>query len=267
MTCSHFHGHLRRNAVTILQATRSRPYKPCTLDLLLPHRNTPLLRSLHSTFSLGPSYRVLTNSSLSLTASGQMMLVSGTSFELHSRGPYPGTLHASKTEVFWLNSTPAINPTHVMMVNQHFWLQYHTISELQSPLSSTDTHLIRPCDSSDDFATCHKLLPFQKWLNLTHQDMFIHGLFDFASINGRKTQDRISQSDWDILKTHCNMFHNPLPCFDIPSYSIHVDRRAHVSYHDAAIANQLLISGTLCVDTPGPLTSFFYRIQMCLLEL
>ncbi len=79
----------------------------------------------------------------------------------------------------------------------------HTIRELQSPLSSTDTHLICLSDSSDDYATSHKLLLFQKWLNLTHQDMFIHGPFDFASVNGRKTWDRISQSDWDILKTHC----------------------------------------------------------------
>jgi hypothetical protein len=45
-------------------------------------------------------------------------------------------------------------------VNQCFWLQYHTISKLQSPLSSTDTHLIFPSDSSDDYATHHKLLPF-----------------------------------------------------------------------------------------------------------
>ena len=117
MTCSHFHGHLRRNAVTILQATRSRPYKPCTLNLLLPHRNTPLLQSLHSTFSLSPSYRVLTNSSLSLTALGQMTLVSGASFELHSRSPCPGTLHASKTDAFWLNSTSAIHLTHVIMLS------------------------------------------------------------------------------------------------------------------------------------------------------
>jgi hypothetical protein len=62
-------------------------------------------------------------------------------------------------------------------------------------------------------------------------------------------------SDWDILKTHCNMFHNPRPCFDVPSYSIHVDCGAHVSFHDATIANQLLNSGTLGVDTPGPLPS------------
>ncbi len=144
-------------------------------------------------------------------------------------------------------------------VNQHLWLQYHTISKLQSPLSSMDTHLIRPSDSLEDYATRHKLLLFQKWLNLTHQNTFIHGPFDFASISGRKTWDCISQSDWDILKTHCNMFHNLLLHFDILSYSIHVDCRAHVSFHDATIANQLLILETLGVDTPGPLPSSWQK--------
>ncbi len=150
--------------------------------------------------------------------------------------------------------------SHYNAVNQCFWLQYHTISKLQSLLSSRDTHLICPSDSSDDYAVHHKFLPFWKWLNLTHQDMFIHSPFDSASINGCKTQDCISQSDWDILKAHCNMFHIPLPHFDIPSYSIHVDRRVHVSFHDAAIANQLLILGTLSVDTPGPLPLSWQKV-------
>ena len=108
MPCSDFHGRLRRNAITILQMTQSRLYKPCTLDLLLPHQNTPLLQSLHSTFSPGPSSRVLTNSSLFLTVLGQMMFTSGASFKLHSRSPCPGTFHASKMDAFWLNSTSGL---------------------------------------------------------------------------------------------------------------------------------------------------------------
>jgi hypothetical protein len=50
-------------------------------------------------------------------------------------------------------------------INLRFWLQYYSISKLQSPLSSTDTHLLHLSDSLDDFATWHKLLPFCKWLN------------------------------------------------------------------------------------------------------
>jgi hypothetical protein len=35
------------------------------------------------------------------------------------------------------------------------------------------------------------------------------------------------------------MFQNPIPAFDIPTYSIHVDRGAHVTYHDQALTNVL----------------------------
>jgi hypothetical protein len=56
----------------------------------------------------------------------------------------------------------------VNAINQRYWLQYHILSKLQSPLSSMDTHLIRPSNTLVDYNQCHKLCPFWKWLNLTH---------------------------------------------------------------------------------------------------
>jgi hypothetical protein len=35
------------------------------------------------------------------------------------------------------------------------------------------------------------------------------------------------------------MFQNPIPAFDISTYSIHVDRGAYVMYHDQALTNVL----------------------------
>ena len=102
------------------------------------------------------------------------------------------------------------------------------LSKLQNPLSSMDTHLSQLSDTLEDYATRHKLRPLWKWLNLNHIDTFNHGTFEFATAHGCKTRDCISQADWDILKTHLNMFHNPLPQFNIPSYSIHVDQHAHL---------------------------------------
>jgi hypothetical protein len=131
-------------------------------------------------------------------------------------------------------------------VNQCFWLQYHMDSKLQSPLSTMETHFIRPSATSVDSAPHHKLSAFQKWVNLTHHDTFIHSPFD-----SRNTRDRVSQTDWNVLKSHCNMFHNQLPRFDIPSYSIHVDRRAHVLFHDTAIARQLISMASHASDTSG----------------
>ncbi len=155
--------------------------------------------------------------------------------KVHMYDTFLGGLRQSLMFVWWAFSgwvlhLPSSWFTRYNAINQRFWLQYHTISNLQSPLFLTDTHLVCLSESSDDYAAWRKLLPFCKWLNLTHQDTFIHGPFDFITINGHKTWDHISQPDWDNLKAHCDMFHNPLLNFDIPSYSIHVDRGAHVLF-------------------------------------
>jgi hypothetical protein len=94
-------------------------------------------------------------------------------------------------------------------VNQRYWLQLHTLGKLQSPLNLTETHLIKPPDTLVDYAQRHKLRPFCKWINLTHLNMFIHGPFEFASIHGWKTQDCVSQVNWDVLKSHLDMTTTP----------------------------------------------------------
>jgi hypothetical protein len=67
-------------------------------------------------------------------------------------------------------------------VNQRYWIQFHGREDIMCPNLSTDTHLIRPSETSDDYALHHKLLPFRKWLNITHLDTYIHGPFEFATI-------------------------------------------------------------------------------------
>jgi hypothetical protein len=165
---------------------------------------------------------------------------------------YPSCLQDGRFLLNFFISHPS--NSRVNTINQRYWLQYHTLSKLQSPLTMTDTHLIRPSDTLVDYAQRHKLCLFQKWLNLTHLDTFIHGPFEFASVHGRKTRDRVSQANWDILKLHFDMFHNPLPHFNGPSYSIHADRGAHVQFHDAALICQLVLVASHATDSPGTLT-------------
>ncbi len=95
---------------------------------------------------------------------------------------------------------------HYNAVNQGYWIQLHGREDVMCPNLSTDTHIIGPSETSDDYALRHKLLPFQKWLNITHLDTYIHGPFEFATIQGRKTCDRVSQDDWDALRKHSLMF-------------------------------------------------------------
>jgi hypothetical protein len=135
-------------------------------------------------------------------------------------------------------------------INKCFWLQNHIQDDIMANSTSATTHLIRPSDSSETYTSRHKILPFRKYINLTHSETFIHGLFDFSTINNQKSRDRICQSDWDILKSHCDLYHNPLPCFDVPTYSVHVDAGAHTTFYSAALSNVLFPSAQCTLHTP-----------------
>ena len=121
------------------------------------------------------------------------------------------------------------------------------------PTSLALTHFIRPSDTSEAYAKRHHLFPYRKYLNLTHTDTFIHGPFDFATIHGRKSRNQIPQCAWDALSAHSDMFHNPIPRFDVPTYSVHVDRGAHTSRHCAAQADELVLSAHDSDHNPGRL--------------
>ena len=107
------------------------------------------------------------------------------------------------------------------------------LSNITTPTSSKLTHLICPSDMSEAHAARCKFVPFRWWLNLMHSDTYIHGPFNFATVNGQKIRDRISKSDWDVLATHSSMFHNLIPRFELLSYSNHVNRGVHIAYCDA----------------------------------
>ena len=113
-----------------------------------------------------------------------------------------------------------------------------------------NTHLIRPSYTSKSYASHHNLIPYQKYINLTHLDTYIHGPFKFATINHRKSRDRICQSDWVVLKSHCDLFHNPLPSFDVPTYSVHIDAGAHTTFFCATLPSEL--ASLALRDTPPP---------------
>ncbi len=119
-------------------------------------------------------------------------------------------------------------------VNQCYWIQYHGREGIKHPTLSTKTHLVCPSDTSDGYVWHHNLLPFWKWLDITHLDTYIRGSFEFTSVCGCKMCDCISQEDWDVLQRHVSMFQNPIPKFDVPTYSIHVNHGAHVTYHNQA---------------------------------
>jgi hypothetical protein len=125
-------------------------------------------------------------------------------------------------------------------INQHFWLQYHAASNIATPTPYAATHLIRPSDTSEAHAKHHGLVSFRRWINLTHSNTFIHGPFKFAVVQARKTRNCISQADWDILSKNQPLYVNPPPCFNLPSYSIHVNQNFHVTHLNTSCTQLLM---------------------------
>ena len=91
-------------------------------------------------------------------------------------------------------------------MNQQFWLQYFKETDILHPDQTSKTHLVTPSASSAAYAIRHNLVPAQKYVHLLHEDTFIHGPFDFATVNNPKTRDRISQQDWQVLASFSHLF-------------------------------------------------------------
>ena len=106
-------------------------------------------------------------------------------------------------------------------------------------IKKKETHLVRPSASSAGYAIRKNLVPARKYVHVLHQETFIHGPFDFATVNNHKTRDRISQQDWQVLASFSHLLQNPIPSFDIPTYSVHVDNGVHVVFHKKLHAGML----------------------------
>jgi hypothetical protein len=119
-------------------------------------------------------------------------------------------------------------------LNQRYWLQYHSTTDIQTPTDYSRTHLVRPSDTSEQYARANGLAPLRLWVHLTHSSTYIHGPFDFASIRGRHSRDRISQDDWKVLVEHKSMYDNDAPRLDLPTFSVHVDRGIHTAVQNPA---------------------------------
>jgi hypothetical protein len=148
------------------------------------------------------------------------------------------TLHHANV---WFNSA-----------NKQYWLQNHAFNNIATPTSSTQTHIIRPSNTSEAHAACHCLVPFRHWVNLLHSGTLLHGPFKFASVNGQKLRDCVSQANWDVLAKFSTCFQNPFPRFNLPSYSIHIDCGIHSAFCNCANADALCAAANSCDNCAYP---------------
>jgi hypothetical protein len=123
--------------------------------------------------------------------------------------------------------------------NQRYWPEYH---ELQGRFAITSTyHLVKPSPNNAQYLQQKSLTPFSQWIHLSNES-FIHGPFDFAVINGRKTRDRVSHSDWETVLPHeTAKYQNKPPRLNLSSYaySYHVNTQYHTVHRDLSVSTRM----------------------------
>ncbi len=170
----------------------------------------------------------------------------------HSQNPFLHTPLVCKMGASSWTSISAILATHVSMTSTSVIGCNITLSASSKILYLPQTHTLFPrliCWRTMRHITCY--VPFG---NGSTGHISTHSYMGHSSLPQpmvTKTQDCISQANWDILMSHLDMFHNPLPQSNVPSYSIHVDLGVHVSFHDAAISCQLVLTTSHVGGAPG----------------
>jgi hypothetical protein len=89
------------------------------------------------------------------------------------------------------------NDESVNLTEKRYWLEYH--SQHNQKTLGSQYHLIPPTTLSSDIALTRNLVPYREWIYLSQHHQVLHGPFNFATLNNRKTRDRISATDWNLL--------------------------------------------------------------------
>jgi hypothetical protein len=101
------------------------------------------------------------------------------------------------------------NDNQVYITDQQFWLEYYQSDHAKS--LSTDYHIIQPSEVTTKIAKSRNLIPYREWSYINHSEVFLHGPFNFATNNEQKTRDRISQVDWNLLRSMHTHYNNDPP--------------------------------------------------------
>jgi hypothetical protein len=141
--------------------------------------------------------------------------------------------------------------------NQRWWLEYHAASTV-ARLHQGDYHILRPDSYAPIYAKELNLHPYCQWVNLLNRDTYIHGPFEFATINGRHTRDRISFSDWDILSQSSTRYNDAPPALKRWDFTgIQFSRNYHTVLSDPTVRDRVMATHFLSPELPFPVPHGF----------
>lgn len=93
--------------------------------------------------------------------------------------------------------------------DKRYWIEYHR--QINHKSISENYNLIQPSETSVHTAKDKNLIPYSEWIDLRDKNTYIHGPFNFDKRNGRKTRDKISIQDWDLLTRQSSKYQNDQP--------------------------------------------------------
>ena len=93
---------------------------------------------------------------------------------------------------------------------QRYWPHYHD-KNIPMDEHTSNIKFIRPAPEAAVFAEHNNLTPVRLWVQLNDPTVFIHGPFNFAVVNGRKTIDKIAEKDWLVLKSNASKYSDDAP--------------------------------------------------------
>ena len=147
---------------------------------------------------------------------------------------YPTCLQDGKFIMNFLIQHPKDNNTPYKF--KRFWIEYHKI--LSQKRLHTQYHIIQPSELSTKLASNQDLTPYREWINIKDPATIIHGPFNFATINNRKTRDRISLREWEILAQSKHLYDNDRPIIDdVPVQLIHWNEPIQLIQDDENVAD------------------------------
>ena len=120
--------------------------------------------------------------------------------------------------------------------NRRYWKEYHKI--LGKSQIHDKIHLIKPTENERTYCKENFLAPFRSWINITDDQIYLHGPFDFAKINHRSTKDRISTADWKILQSLSSKYSNQPPIVTTQT-SFHIDTPVNLIYSDPSVQQKV----------------------------
>ena len=122
-------------------------------------------------------------------------------------------------------------------------MEYHTASSLYREDHTSSYHLVKPTSESRRYVHSEGLCPYHQWVYLHHDDIFIHGPFNFTiTPNGRQSRDRVEHKDWAVLHDMSHLYKNKAPTLShtLGTISIHCSTLFHTEVASAKVDKRVL---------------------------